>query len=167
MQCHAQSLSANRRKSGRCRYVKGTYTQEEKEKVSANQLTSCDFLTQHKGVIMLNRFTINLFAEPHGLTAFALILFSSAFHPGFAADNSSVDGLCESANVLCQESCDLAKYTSAQRSACGRQCQASFEDCTGRFRKHSTVGESQGDAGAEMKAEPIKKKKIRKPGIKQ
>jgi hypothetical protein len=84
----------------------------------------------------------------------SLALVSSIFAilvaaPAAARDNDGgplpdEDALCEAANVLCQESCDGAKYTSAQRGACGNNCKSAYDRCVqgaaARINRKGTVG---------------------------
>lgn len=57
------------------------------------------------------------------------------------------DRICEAANVLCQESCDLAKYTSDQRADCGSKCKASYDQCQRSAAMKGKSRNSVGDMG--------------------
>lgn len=108
------------------------------------------------------------------LAAVAGLLLFLTPGPAFAVDNSDgptvdADSLCEAANVMCQNACDFAKYTSTQRAACGANCQSSYERCVKSAAMRGTATESVGEVGTGgvSKGETVKKKKKRKTGIKQ
>ena len=97
------------------------------------------------------------------------LILKSGF--AFAADNDSTgpevdaDGLCEAASSLCEQSCDLAKYTATQRSECGEKCSSSYQQCVKsaamRGRTKSNVGDL--GTGGVLKETGTQKKQNRKP----
>ena len=113
---------------------------------------------------------LNLYRQA-ALAAFLLLLASG---PGRAADNSTgplpdADGLCEAASVVCEESCDLAKFTAAQREQCGTSCKGSYDRCVSSAARKEKIQHSTGEISSDAK--PIemddKNKKKRKKPIKQ
>ncbi len=57
--------------------------------------------------------------------------------PPVAADNTAnpsgdIAAACEATLVACEEACDAAKFTDAQRQQCGATCAGANDQCTGR-----------------------------------
>lgn len=112
--------------------------------------------------------------QSHGLLAIAVLLLFWTFGSALAEDNGGgpepdADGLCEATVTVCEESCDLAKYTLAQRNECGSNCKASYDKCTASAARRGNIKQGLGDVGADpvLQSDDIQLKEKRKKIIKK
>ena len=110
----------------------------------------------------------------HRQAALAALLLMLASGPGRTEDNSTgplpdADGMCVAADTVCEESCDLAKFTAAQREQCASGCKTSYDKCVSSAARKEKIQQSTGENSTDAK--PVETdagvKKKRKKAIKQ
>lgn len=107
----------------------------------------------------------------YSLAAVSFLLLFSTSNSALAVDSADgpepdVSRICVAAWVLCQTSCNGAKYTEDKRAGCLTECDNSLVSCDPAKRGGAQGNVGDVGTGGVLQDETIKKKK-RKTGIKQ
>lgn len=103
----------------------------------------------------------------HSLPIIIFFTFS-VIYPAWGADNSKiskadVEKICLASLILCEESCNAAVYTSAQRSVCGANCASIRDQCVGSVvRSKSIIGDVNTGGVLMREGQKKKRKKLQK-----